>query len=326
MPVSLLIIGSRRKTDGVRKRLAGRALLWGLEQREIRWQIYQPGTDPVPDLGEYDALLAWSFMVYRLSRAYLPVARELEAQALARGIPVINSVQRCDAPHSFFLETWREHGIPCARCQGFERVEDLELDYPLLLRRDGVHRGEDLYFVRTPEDARRLVRDREKDGKEPLNLAVEFVDARDRNGLYSRYRSWVVGDVIIPISVLVSDHWMVNYSHFDDDEVAARYGRDFLDRGEPNAAEVRAAARLTGSDVVALDYARCPEGRYVFWEANRHFLTLEDYGETPSGGFTRATGVDAAGRRKAFEDLGWALADLVVERATTKDLAKGGVL
>ena len=323
MSTKVLIIGSDREEDGVRQRTAGRALLWGFEQHGIDWDIHQPRTAPFPDLRSYDAILCWSYMVYRLSNDYIPGAQEIEAHARSLDIPVINSVERCAAGHSFFLETWRAHGIYCARSQRFKSFNDIRLDYPLLLRRDGVHQGKDFFLAQTPEEARELIQARQKDGaQENLNLAIEFVDVRDEHGYYNKYRSFVVGDEVIPAHVFVSKHWLVNYGEFVDNDLAVRSGQDFMQHGERNKAEVLAAARLTGSDVLALDYAKRADGRYVFWEANRHFLTLEDYGETPNESFLNATGVDADRRQKMFEALGLALSDLVIERVG-KSTAEG---
>lgn len=317
MSISVLIVASDRKKDGVETRLAGRALLWNLEQRGIEWDVHMPRTAPIPDLRAYDAVLCWSYRIYR-TRDYFLGAQEIEAKAQALGKPVINSVKRSQSRHSDFLETWRAHGIPCAKSQRFEDFEEIGLDYPMLLRRDGVHQAEDLFFVPTPEDAERVIRERKDDDtRENLDLAIEFVDVRDEHGRYNKYRSLVIGDQLIPIHALVSDHWLVNYHHaqFCDDESAARIGETFLRDGERNAAEMLAAARLTGSDILALDYAKRSDGRYVFWEANRHFLMLEDHEETQATDtYVKATG-HTGGRTKVFKALGSALGDLILDRA-----------
>ena len=318
MSVSVLIVASDRAEDGIETRLAGEALLWNLEQRGIRWDVHMPRTAPIPDLRAYDAILCWSYRIYR-TRDYFQGAQEIEARAHALGKPVINSVKRSQSRHSDFLETWRAHGIPCAKCQRFEDFEDIELDYPMLLRRDGVHQAEDLFRVSTPEEAEKVIRDRKADEtRENLDLAIEFVDVRDEHGRYNKYRSIVIGERLIPLHALVSDHWLVNYHHaqFCSDKNAANYGEAFLRDGEQNAAEVLAAARLTGSDILALDYAKRSDGRYVFWEANRHFLMLEDHEETQTTDtYVKATG-HTGGRTKVFETLGSALGDLVLDQAT----------
>ncbi len=319
MSVSILIVGSTGEEDGVSTRLAGRALLWGLEQRGIGWDVYQPRTGPVPDLSVYDAILCWSHRIYRTDD-YFFGAQEIEAQAHALGKPVINSVQRSRSRHSDFLTTWHEHGIPCARCQHFDDFEDIRMDAPMLLRRDGLHQGKDLFFAPTLREARQTIQTRQADStKENLDLAVEFIDVRDEQGRYNKYRSLVIGERLIPYHVLVSDHWLVNYhGSFHADETAMRCGEAFVREGELNVAEVLAAARWTGADILALDYAKRPDGRYVFWEANRHFLMLEDYGENQSDEYAKATGHTGDGRDKMLEAFGLALGELVHDRATAE--------
>ena len=315
MPTRVLIIGGGGEEDGVAKRATGRALLWGLEQRGVRAVVHDPRKASPPDLPAYDVVLCWSYIVFR-SPDYVRGALELEERAQGLGVPVVNGVRHCTARHSFFLETWREGGVACASCQSFHDFEELRLEYPLILRRDGVHQGRDVYLVRSPEQAReKICEHKENPDKAALDLAVEYVDARDENGYYNKYRSFVLGERIVPAHVFLSEHWLVNYGHLLSNEVAGRYSRDFLHGGEPNPDVVLAAARLTGSDIVALDYARRADGSYVFWEANRHFLLFEDYDKDLGSGFGTAMSVDAQARRKMVEGLGLALADLVIERA-----------
>ena len=319
MSPSILIVGSPRDQDGVHTRVAGRALLRGLEQRGVQWQIHLPGTGPMPDLAPYDGVFCFSHRVYR-TNGYVRGALEIEALARSLGKAVINSVEHSQARHSDFLAIWRKHGVSCADFQHFESFEDIQLEYPLLVRRDGAHQGQDLFFVGTADEAKKIIQDRQADDSQPnLDLAIELIDVRDEHGRYNKYRSMVVGDRLIPVHALFSDHWLVNYhGRFKADETATQQGEVFARDGEQNVAEVLAAARLTGSDLLALDYAKRTDGSYVFWEANRHFLLLEDYGETQSEEYAKATGHADNGRSQMLEDLALALGDLVIERTSPR--------
>jgi hypothetical protein len=322
MPIRLLILTPYDSAaELAADRVAGRWLLHALARRGVAWELAQPWR-PLPALAAFDAVLCWS---YRFGRNnYLYWARLAEQRCTGFGLPVVHGVARCDATHSYFLQTWREHGIPCAGCRRFARFGDLGLAYPLILRRDGVHMGQDVHLVRTPEEARRLIESRlcdlvalpRREGpKGRLDLAVEFVDTADECGLYRKWRSYVIGGRVLPRMLNVSRHWLVNFGNLIEDEAAVAEDRAFVHGGEPQPDLVRRAARLTGSDVVALDYGRRRDGSYVFWEANRHFLMLGDKGYEQPERMQAATGRTPEEREAEDERVGLAIADLVVERA-----------
>ncbi len=324
-PLKLLLVASYPTPEELAAdRVAGRMMLAGLAARGIDWQLHQPWL-PCPELAEHDAVLCWT---YRWQVDNFPFwARRLERQASALGIPVINGAERCAEPHSYFLRTWREHGVPCAAARRFARGEDvggLGLSFPLLVRRDGVHRGQDVHLVATAADARALVLRRERDretlrGPERprghLDLAVEFVDTADADGIYRKWRSYVVGTRVIPRLLELSCHWLVNFGNLIEDAAAAAEDRAFVRDGDARPDLLREAARWTGADIVALDYARRRDGGYVFWEANRHFLMLGDPGYERPEKMLAATGRSPEERRAEDERLGLAIADLVIERA-----------
>jgi len=321
-PLKLLVLASYPTAEELAAdRVAGRMMLRGLARRGIDWRLHQPWL-PCPDLADFDAVLCWT---YRWQVARFPFwAWRIERQADDLGIPVVNRVERCAEPHSYFLAAWREHGVPCARARRFRRFEDFGLRYPLLIRRDGVHQGQDVHRVETPEEARALIEGRERD-RETLrgperprgrfDLAVEFVDTADERGVYRKWRSYVVGETVIPRLLELSRHWLVNFGNLLEDATAAAEDRAFVRDGEPRPDLVREAARWTGADVVALDYAKRRDGSYVFWEANRHFLMLGDPGYERPERMHAATGRTPEERRAEDERLGLAIADLVIARS-----------
>ena len=321
MPVRLLVVTPYESPEDVHDRVAGRWMLHGLAARRIEWQLHQPWL-PCPDLAAFDAVLFWSYRHQRNNYVYW--AARVERRCDELGIPAINRVGLCKASHSEFLEIWRRHGIPCAPCRRFARFGDFGLRYPLLLRRDGVHMGQDIHLVHTPGEAEALIERRLRELEElprrerpkgRLDLAVEFVDTADAEGIYRKWRSYVIGDRVIPRLLSLSRGWLVNFGHLIEDERAREEDRAFVQGGEPNPDLLRQAARLTGADVVALDYARRRDGSYVFWEANRHFLMLGDKGYEQPDRMHAATGRSPEERRAEDESVGLAVADLVLQRA-----------
>ena len=314
MAHKILILCSEKKEDGVQSRHAGRLLLWGLRECGIGWDVYYPDGNNVPDLSAYSAILCWSYIHYR-TPSYLEGARHLEKQAEKQGIPVINKVLHAARPHSFFLDEWQQHGIRCARCQRFSEFVEIDLEYPLIIRRDGVHKGQDVFLVQTPEEARKLIEERREDDQQSnFNLAVEFLDTCWRDGYYRKRRSYIIGQQILPRHSLLSKHWLVNLANLTANAQSVQEDQAFLRDGEENAAEVLKAARLTGSDIVALDYTQDADGRYVFWEANRHFLMIGDSAGAAVDRFAAATGRNPKDRRKIDEQLGMTMGKMVLQR------------
>ncbi len=314
MSVRILILGGEGEEDGVLKRRAGEFLLWGLRQKGVAWEVCNPAESSIPQLQAYDVILCWSYIVHH-SPVFLESALNIEKMARQLGIPVINGVKNAAANHSFFMQTWHEHGLQCARCQNFDDFEELALDYPLILRRDGVHRGQDVFLVNNPVEAQRLIDARKKDKAQAnLDLAIEYIDTRGADGYYRKYRSYVVGDRILPRHVFFSRHWLVNYEHLVANSDSVEANRMLVEGGEESALEVLKAARLTGSEIVALDYSKDADGRCVFWEANRHFFMIGDKGSTNTKLLEAATGQNDEQRRQSDEELGRAMAELVLER------------
>ncbi|HEX2252551.1 MAG TPA: hypothetical protein VHQ65_04725 [Thermoanaerobaculia bacterium] len=318
----LLILCSDATRADIGQRRCGASMLAGLDRRSIAWELHRPWL-PRPDLADFDAVLCWTYR-HHLGENTLFHAARLEERCAGLGIPVINPVAHAAARHSWFLATWHRHGVPCARAVRFARFADFGLPYPLILRRDGVHMGRDVHRVENPGEARALIDgrlrellhpDRRSRPGGPFDLAIEFVDTRGPDGLYRKWRSYVVGDRVIPRMLSISRHWLVNFGNLEEGPAAQAEDRAFVAGGEPAADLVRRAARLTGADVVALDYARRPDGSVVFWEANRHFLMLGDPGYEQPGRMHAATGRSDEERRAEDEAVGLAVADLVLERA-----------
>ena len=274
-----------------------------------------------PPLARFHAVLCWSRGHRR--KNFIFYARIFEKLCAAEGLPVVNSIRGCSDNHSTSLGLWKQHGIPCADFARFRHIHQLQLGYPVILRVDKLHQGKQTYLATNRQEAERAAAEQERrsledlppeEGSLPLDLAVQYVDTRYPDGLYRKRRCYVVGDRLIPRQAAAARHWLVNLGNCEVLEQAVEEDRAFRRNGEPNAQQVRDAGLLAGSDISAVDYTVRPDGRYIFWEANRHFAMTGDP-DYQSSKLDEATGRTPEERREDDEALGNAMASLVRERA-----------
>ncbi|MBF0133542.1 MAG: hypothetical protein HQL75_13275 [Magnetococcales bacterium] len=277
-----LIVTGFNSLEGFQLPMENRTLLWGLDQYNIEWFLYRPW-EPPPDLSRFDAVL---ITVYRAHiRNFAHHARQFETLALKAGIPVIGTTRNIEGLHSFYLAIWQKLGIPCARFQRFRTAEDLTLDtYPMILRRDGIHRGGTMILVHNREEAEQAIATQHAQcpqipsatGPQPLDLAIAFVETVKSDGYYAKWRCYVVGDEVIPA------HFMRSRAHFVNYKDAALWANTcnldeiYRHEGVEHPEQVLAAAKSLGFDIITLDYSLLDDGRYIFWEGNRIRATAGD--------------------------------------------------
>jgi hypothetical protein len=288
---------------------ASRILLRGLDDLGIDWTLHQPW-NPL-DVAPFDVIVCWSYG-YRINNFPMWAQRFEETHA-ATGPAVINSARYCTVNHHGCLTRWATAGVPCASAQLFGSLADIALDYPLILRIDGQHRGLDMYLARDADEARRIVASREVQDQPPLNLAIEYIETRDNDGMHRKWRSYVVGEQIIPHTLTVASQWAANA---DSSVASAQFVAEkqaFWRNGDPQPELVIRAARALGSDVIALDYHRDASGRYTFFEGNRNFMMPGDPG-TDVPKFLRGSGRTPASFEREKDHLGRVIARLVGDR------------
>lgn len=281
--IRLLVVTGFRTLEGFQIPMENRTLLWGLDQANIQWRLYNPWKK-LPNLYNYDAALITIYWRHNLNFAFY--CKRFEKICTEAGFPVINTIRNAEGRHSFYLDVWRKNGIPCARYQRFRDVDDLTLDtYPLILRSDGVHRGGGMYLVRSVEEAREVVRkqhaetaDAPPNPRAPkrVNLAVEFIETKTVDNYYCKWRAYVVGDEVIPAHFMRSRSPFVNYKDAALWAGTRAGDETFRLKGEPRPDILIAAARATGCDILTLDYSIKRDGTYVFWEGNRERATAGD--------------------------------------------------
>ena len=145
------------------------------------------------------------------------------------------------------------------------------LEFPLLLRTPGYHTG--MNFVRVENADGLADAARALPGEELL--AIQFLDARGRDGLARKYRVMFIGGVPYPLHLALSHSWKVHYftSSMADDPDFRSEEEVFLNDPE-NALGKRAMRGLTqlrdalGLDYGGADFAVAPCGRLLLFEAN----------------------------------------------------------
>lgn len=282
--MQILIISAYKSLEKFQQRVDNRTLLWGLDQANIHWTLTTPWKK-IPDLTNYDAVMMTLHAPFY--RNYIFYCSQLEAQCEALSIPVINSSRMVSPPHSYFLQKWKEAGIPCADYQLFTDFDQVQLNYPLILRVDGVHRGLSMYFVKNREEALKAIENQNNlyhryypsaDCPKPLNIAIEFVETKKTDGMYEKKRCYVVGERIIPAHLLRSGTPFVNYKDSLLDPLTCSLDKNYTLWSEFADDEelILKAAKITGFEIITLDYSIKEDGSYVFWEGNRRRATAGD--------------------------------------------------
>ena len=143
--------------------------------------------------------------------------------------------------------------------------------FPLLLRTPGCHTGQN--FLRV-EDAAELAAAAERLPGDLL-LAIEYLDARGRDGNARKYRVMIIDGVIYPLHLAISRSWKVHYftaDMADNPEHRAEDAAFLSDMAGTLGPEATAALRRIG-DALGLDYAGvdfglAPDGKVLLFEAN----------------------------------------------------------
>lgn len=300
----ILIASAQASEREVLGSSATRILTWSLDRYGIEWR--QQDVLAVSHLDGYDAILFWPYGNKRRV-GFQRQCSDVERKAKELGIPVINSLVGCNYRHSWCLAAWRLAEIPCACFQILSPEDELALNYPVILRTDRLHCGENMHVATTSAEARHI----RAHADPPIDIAIEFLDTKWSDGLYRKWRSFVVGHRVVPRQLEVCPDWKVDLTR--GHRQAVLEDRAFMIEREPQLLLMLRAAKALDSDIVALDYSRLEDGRYVFWEANRAF-DMALFGEMLFQ-FQALTGRSDDECVAAFRELGDAICDLILARA-----------
>ena len=145
------------------------------------------------------------------------------------------------------------------------------LTYPLLVRPVGTHAGQGVHLVETETTLNAALA--ELAGRELY--ATQFVDYRNADGLYRKYRVIVVDGKPYPFHMAISKRWLVHYYNavLDDPAMMDREEERFLaDFDTVFAAPLREAlaemARRLKLDFFGVDCSIGPDGRLLLFEVD----------------------------------------------------------
>jgi len=97
-------------------------------------------------------------------------------------------------------------------------------------------------------------------------LAVEFCDTADEHGIYRKYAAFLVGDRVLPRSLMHGRGWMLKQA---ETEFTVEHSIEELEyvRTNPHEEQLSRIARLAGVEYGRIDYA-VRNGRVQTWEIN----------------------------------------------------------
>ena len=143
--------------------------------------------------------------------------------------------------------------------------------FPLLLRSPGFHTGRNFLLLNDITDLPAAIKN--LPGRELL--AIEYLDARGRDGNARKYRAMFVDGHIFPLHTAISRHWKVHYFTADMADNPKHRVEDaaFLNDMESTIGSKAMAALSQIRDILALDYGGIdfgigPLGEVLVFEAN----------------------------------------------------------
>lgn len=209
-----------------------------------------------------DPVQRWSPKRYRQ-------ANRLAAECDARGIPIINRVDRLiNASKCLGSRLMAEAGIGTPRMALIEDADAfretlLGVGLPLFVREDWGHTGP-MIRADTLDEARRI----------PLDgfqrpVAVQIIDVQDRSdGLYRKYRYVAAGEFGVALHLQITREWITRGGIRIVDERVRKEELAYIGQQDANHAALQTARRALGLDFVAFDYGYDRDGQMIVWEAN----------------------------------------------------------
>jgi hypothetical protein len=167
--------------------------------------------------------------------------------------------------HAACYAAWLSAGI-CCPLYAFPEQAWQSLGNPVVIRRaEKLSQGREMHLATSEDSAKTILR-----GNPRLDLVVEFVDTQGPDGLYRKYRSYIVGSRVVHRQATLSKSWKVSLESCETGEQAIAENAEFLRNGigPDGEAVLLSAARAVGVDLGAVDYSFDREGRVVVWEIN----------------------------------------------------------
>ena len=150
-------------------------------------------------------------------------------------------------------------------------LADHGFTFPLLLRSPGYHTGRNFVLVEKAEGLAAAVA--ELPGDELL--AIEYLDARGKDGNARKYRVMMIGGKLFPLHLAISRNWKVHYftSDMADQPDHRTEEMAFLENmgavlGDKAMAALRAICKRLALDYGGIDFALNADGDLLVFEAN----------------------------------------------------------
>ncbi len=217
-------------------------------------------------------------------------AKRVEAICKEAGIPLINQPDALsNTVKSIQLKLLSDAGFRVAKVFPFKQIDELKEVpnevYPLFLRIDAGHDSQGK-FVQGPFTSYNSMLEAFKEFK--LNghqnfakeVAVQFVETKKYNGLYTKYRCLATQHHAIKAYVNFSKEWYIhNCNSLVEtwaDDANVTYSTSAFTPDEISF--FTKAVKTLDLDFCAFDYAFTPNNEIVIWEANPHpaFQKLSD--------------------------------------------------
>src|SRR5579885_1486388 len=87
--IRLLVLTGFKTLEGFQIPMENRTVLWGLDQANIEWQLYNPWRR-LPNLAHFDAALVTVYWRHNVNFTFY--CKRVEAMCRAVGFPVINTI------------------------------------------------------------------------------------------------------------------------------------------------------------------------------------------------------------------------------------------
>jgi glutathione synthase/RimK-type ligase-like ATP-grasp enzyme len=168
--------------------------------------------------------------------------------------------------------------------------------FPLLLRSPGYHTGRNFVLVETAADLATAVATLPGDEL----LAIEYLDARGKDGNARKYRVMMIGGKLFPLHLAISRNWKVHYftSDMADQPDHRTEEMTFLEDmgavlGDKAMAALREICKTLGLDYGGIDFGLNADGDLLVFEANATMVIASPPDHDPRWAYRRGA-IEAA--------------------------------
>jgi hypothetical protein len=266
MPIEFVLDGSSVALDMVYV-LPGRPLPHPLPDHDVAFVAIAESEENQPLLRDLAGTLrSWPRPLINRPERIAPLTRDgtwlLLNSAPGLTVPINVRIDRAQLEHAG---------------AGYLRMTDILAgnDFPIIARPLDTHLGDGLCKVDDTAAIRTYLRGR----PEAAFHIAPFVDYRQPDGLYRKYRVALIDGRAYAVHMAVSRDWMINYVNANMNESAVKraeeerfmvdFDRDF---GARHAAALNAIAERTGLDYLPFDCGETRDGKLLLFELGTNMI------------------------------------------------------